>query len=144
MVGSADGGRGGATVTLTPRDGAPGDPITGAAIGPEGQFELRNVPPGQYTAIAQSRGGGQEFIATQPVDVVGNHVEGVVLTMAAGGEVQGSVKVVDATAPVELKNVSVMLRPVGFAGSRAAARAGRRGSEIYAEERPAGALCGSR
>ena len=106
-----------ATVTLTPRDGGPGSAITGAALGPEGQFELRNVPPGQYTAIAQSRGGGQEFIATQPLDVVGNHVEGLVLTMAAGGEVQGSVKVVDAATPPELKNVSVVLRPVGFTGS---------------------------
>ena len=117
VVGGAAGGRGGTTVMLTPRDGAPATPITGAALGPEGQFELRNVPPGQYTAIAQTRGGGQELIATQPVDVVGNHLEGLVLTMVAGGEVQGSVKVVDATAPVDLKNVSVMLRPVGFAGS---------------------------
>jgi protocatechuate 3,4-dioxygenase beta subunit len=124
VAGNGVGGTGGragaavtATVTLTARDGVPGSPITGAALGPEGQFELRNVPPGQYTAMAQSRGGGQEFIATQPVDVVGNHVEGLVLTMVAGGEVQGSVKVVDATAPPELKNLSVMLRPVGFAGS---------------------------
>ncbi len=75
------------------------------------------MPPGQYTAIAQSRGGGQEFIATLPVDVVGNHVEGILLAMSAGGEVQGSVKVVDSDAPVELKNLTVMLRPVGFAGS---------------------------
>src|SRR5262249_17486315 len=99
------------------RDGNPGSPITGAAFGPDGQFELRNVPPGQYTAVAQSRGGGQEFIATQPVDVVSNHVEGVLLTVTAGGEVQGSVKEVDATTPVELKNLTVMLRPVGFGGS---------------------------
>jgi Carboxypeptidase regulatory-like domain len=111
------GGRAGATVTLTPRDGGPGSPITGAALGPEGQFELRSVPPGQYTAMAQSRGGGLEFIATQPLDVVGNHVEGLVLTMVAGGEVQGSVKVVGAATPPELKSVSVVLRPVGFAGS---------------------------
>ncbi len=106
-----------ATVTLTPRDGGPGSPITGTALGAEGQFELRSVPPGQYTAIAQSRGGGQEFLAMQPVDVVGNHVEGLVLTMATGGEVQGSVKVVDATTPPDLKSVSVVLRPVGFTGS---------------------------
>ena len=108
-----------ATVTLTPRDGAPGSSDHGhGARRRRGEFELRNVPPGQYTAIAQSRGpGGQESIAMQPLDVVGNHVEGVVLTLAAGGEVQGSVKVVDATAPPELKNVDVMLRPVGFAGS---------------------------
>jgi protocatechuate 3,4-dioxygenase beta subunit len=117
VIGNGAGGRPGTTVTLTPRDGGPGTPITGAAFGPDGQFELRNVPPGQYTALAQSRAAGQEFIATQPVDVVGNHVEGLVLTMSAGGEVQGTVKVVDASTPVELKNLTVMLRPVGFAGS---------------------------
>jgi hypothetical protein len=116
VVGIVTGGRGGATVMLTPREGPPGNAITAAALGPEGQFELRNVPPGQYTAVAQSRGNGQELIATQPVDVVGNHLEGVVLTLVAGGEVQGSVKLVDATAPVDLKNISVMLRPIGFAG----------------------------
>ena len=114
---SSDTSRRAATVTLIARDGGPGTAITGAALGAEGQFELRNVPPGQYTAMAQSRGGGLEFIATQPLDVVSNHVEGLVLTMAAGGEVQGSVKLVDAATPPELKNVSVVLRPVGFAGS---------------------------
>jgi hypothetical protein len=114
---SSDTSRRAATVTLTPRDGGPANAITGSALGAEGQFELRSVPPGQYTAIAQTRGAGQEFIAMQPVDVVGNHVEGLVLTMVAGGEVQGSVKVVDAATPPELKNVSVVLRPVGFAGS---------------------------
>ena len=121
---SGTGGRAGATVTLTPRDGGPGSAITGAALGPEGQFELRNVPPGQYTAIAQSRGGGQEFIAMQPVDVIGNHVEGLLLTMIAGGEVQGSVKVVDAATPPELKNLSVTLRSAAFAGSPPRVRVG--------------------
>ena len=105
-----------ATVTLTPRDGAPGTPITGVALGAESEFELRNVPPGQYTAFAQLRGpGGQQFVAIQPLDVVGNHVDGVVLTLAAGGEVAGSVKVEDASTPPEFKNLSVMLRPVGIA-----------------------------
>jgi uncharacterized surface anchored protein len=120
-------GRRVATVTLTPRDG-PGTPITGTALGAEGEFEVRNVPPGQYTAIAQSRGSGQEFIAMQPVDVVGNHVDGLVLTMVGGGEVQGSVKVVDATTPPELKNLSVLLRPVGFSGS--APPRGRVGADL--------------
>jgi protocatechuate 3,4-dioxygenase beta subunit len=116
VAGNGAGGRG-ATVTLTPRDGGPGNPITGTVLGAEGKFELRNVPSGEYTAMAQSRTGGQEFVAMQPVDVLGNHVEGLVLTMAAGADVQGSVRVVDAATPPELKNVSVALRPVGFAGS---------------------------
>jgi len=110
-------GRRAATVTLTPRDGGPGSPITGPALGDEGEFELRGVPPGQYTAVAQSRGPGGDSIGMQPLDVVGNHVEGLVLTLAAGSDVQGSVKVVDTAAPPELKNLNVILRPVGFSGS---------------------------
>ncbi|MEO8371009.1 MAG: carboxypeptidase regulatory-like domain-containing protein [Candidatus Solibacter sp.] len=114
VVGSDDTRRA-VTVTLSPRDGVPGTPITGMAMGAAGEFELRNVPPGQYTAIAQLRGpGGAESIAMQPLDVVGNHVDGVVLTLAAGGEVPGTVKVVDASAPPEFKNVGVSLRPVGL------------------------------
>jgi hypothetical protein len=88
----------------------------GMANGPDGQFEIRNVAPGSYIATAQSRGRGQESIAIQPVDVVGNHVDGLVLTMESGKDVQGGVKVVDATTPPEFKNLSVMLRPVGFVG----------------------------
>ncbi|MEO8597588.1 MAG: carboxypeptidase regulatory-like domain-containing protein [Candidatus Solibacter sp.] len=104
------------TVTLMPREGAPGTPANANASGTGGEFELRNVPPGQYTAIASLRApGGAEFVAMQPVDVVGNHVDGVVLTLASGGEVKGSVKVEDSSSPVELKNLSVTLRPVGFA-----------------------------
>ena len=116
VAGKGAGGRG-ATVTLTPRDGGPGSAITGTALGAEGKFELRDVLSGEYTAMAQLRAGGQEYIAMQPVDVLGNHVEGLVLTMSAGAEVLGSVRVVDAATPPELKNVSVGLRPVGFAGS---------------------------
>jgi hypothetical protein len=64
----------------------------------------------------------------QPLDVVGNHVDGVVLTLAAGGEVQGTVKVVDASAPPDLKSVAVSLRPVGFAIS--APQRGRVGEDL--------------
>jgi protocatechuate 3,4-dioxygenase beta subunit len=102
-------------VSLSLKD-LPGNPIMGMANGPDGQFEIRNVAPGSYIATAQSRGRGQEAIAIQPVDVVGNHVDGIVLTMEAGKDVQGGVKVVDATTPPEFKNLSVMLRPVGFMG----------------------------
>ena len=121
-------GRRAATVTLTPRDGVPGTPITGVAVGPSGEFELRGVPPGQYTAIAQLRGAaGQVSIDTQPLDVM-SHVEGVVLTLAAGRDVQGSVKVEDAGTPPEIKNLSVMLRPVGI--SMAAPQRGRVGEDL--------------
>jgi hypothetical protein len=53
-------------------------------------------------------------VASQPVEVGGNHVEGLILTMSAGGDVQGTVKVEDATSPIDLSNVNVNLRPTGM------------------------------
>jgi hypothetical protein len=100
-------------VALNAKD-MPGPSLMGQASGPQGEFEIRNVPPGSYVAVAQARGRGQDGIAIQPIDVVGNHVDGVVLTMETGKDVAGSVKIVDATTPPELKNLNVMLRSVGF------------------------------
>jgi protocatechuate 3,4-dioxygenase beta subunit len=108
-------------VSLSPKD-MPGGQLMGQANGPEGQFEIRNVPPGSYIATAQARGRGQDSIAIQQVDVVGNHVDGIVLQMETGKDVQGGVKLVDATTPPDLKNVSIMLRPVGFQPMGAPAR----------------------
>jgi hypothetical protein len=110
------------TVSLSLKD-MPGNQLMGVANGPEGQFEIRNVTPGSYVATAQARGRGQDGIAIQPVDVVGNHVDGLVLTMVPGKDVEGGVKVTDSTAALDLKNLNVMLRPVGFIGMGAPARA---------------------
>jgi uncharacterized protein (DUF2141 family) len=112
-------------VSLTPREGTPSatQPMMAQVRIPDGSFEIRNVPPGQYLAHAQTQMGGQQYMAVAPVDVIGNHVEGVVLNMAGGRDVQGSIKVVDAAAPAELPNVQVALRPVGFNGATPRARA---------------------
>ncbi len=102
-------------VTLSPKD-TPGNQLMGVVNVGDGQFEIRNVAPGSYTATAQARGRGQDSIAIETVDVVGNHVDGIVLTMQSGKDVEGSVKVVDATVAPDLKNLNVMLRAVGFVG----------------------------
>jgi Carboxypeptidase regulatory-like domain len=126
VIGLPEGGagrRGGGMipVTLIPKGGTRGEMIPmGQARGPEGVFEIRNVPAGQYTAQAISQVGGAQYVALTPVDVIGSHADGVVLQMASGGDVQGSVKVVDGTA--ELTNVQVSLRPVGFGGQAPRAR----------------------
>jgi hypothetical protein len=111
------GGGGGMTpVTLTPRGGSRGGEgmLMGQARGAEGVFEIRNVPPGQYTAHTQAQAAGAQYVAIASVDVIGSHADGVVLRMATGGDVQGSVKVVDGTPAVT--NLQVSLRPVGFGG----------------------------
>ena len=112
-------------VTLTPRDGAGGQQVLmGQARAPDGAFEIFNVPSGQYLAHAQTQAGGQQYVALAPVDVIGNHVDGLMLRLATGSDVQGSIKLVDAAAPIDLKNVQVMLRPAGFGGQAPRARPG--------------------
>jgi hypothetical protein len=126
----AEGGRGGrgmVPVILTARDGSRGGDaaLMGQARLPEGTFEIRNVPAGQYVAHAQSGGaGGQQFAAAAQVDVVGNHVDGLVLRLASGGDVEGTVKVADGASPVDMKNLQVFLRPSGFGGQAPRARVG--------------------
>lgn len=127
-VAEATGGRRGGSVpvTLTPRGGARGGELylMSQARGPEGAFEIRNVPAGQYLAHAQTQNGGTQFVAIANVDVIGAHADGVMLRLATGGDVQGSVKVVDADPPPDLKNVQINLRPVGFGGQAPRARLG--------------------
>jgi hypothetical protein len=83
------------------------------------------VAPGSYTASARFTSGGQQYVASQPVEVGASHVDGLILTLASGGDIPGSIKVEGATAPVDLKNVSVSLRSVEFsAGGMPRVRAG--------------------
>jgi hypothetical protein len=120
------GGRGVVPVMLTSRDGSPGRtqiPM-GQARGAEGAFEIRGVPPGQYLAHAQTQANGVQYVAVAPVDVVGSHADGLVLALSSGSDVQGSVKVVDADTPPEMKNLRVMLRTVGFGGQAPRATVG--------------------
>jgi hypothetical protein len=108
-------GRGAIQVALSPAEG-PGNQQMSMARPPDGQFELRNVPSGSYVLHAQSQAGGQSYAAALPVQVTGSHVDGITLTLSTGGDLQGVVKLVDAGTPVELKSLSVMLRPVGMNG----------------------------
>jgi hypothetical protein len=131
---SAGGGRGGmggpgmggsVMVTLVPQDGTrPGGPGS-AARAPDYSFEIRGVSPGSYTLMATtgnpgggpggrggaSTGGQTGMMAVQQVQVGNNHLEGVVLNLAAGAEIQGSVKIEDTTAPPAVANMNVSLRP---------------------------------
>jgi hypothetical protein len=112
---------------LTARDGSRGGELVlmGQARLPEGDFEIRNVPAGQYVAHAQSGGpGSQQFAAAVPLDVVGSHVSGLVLRLSSGGDVEGSVKVADGTPATEFKNLQVSLRPSGFGGQAPRAKVG--------------------
>jgi len=113
VAGAQDAPRRGATqVLLVTAEGPSNNQLMSMARQPEGQFEIRNVPSGSYTLVAHTMAGGQGGLAaSMPVTVTGSHVEGLRLTLAAGADLQGAVKLVDTTAPVELKNLNVMLQP---------------------------------
>jgi hypothetical protein len=110
-----EGAKGQPMVMLTARDGGEpqGPGHMNQARPPDYRFELTGVRPGSYTITANVNGGNQ-LMASQPVEVGGNHVDGLILTLSAGADVQGSVKVEDATSPIDLTNVNVNLRPTGM------------------------------
>lgn len=117
--------RGMVQVILSPREGGRGGEVylMAQARAADGVFEIRNVPPGQYLAHTQTQGGPQpQYAAVAPVDVIGSHADGIVLHMASGGDVQGTVKVVDTDAPIDVSKMQVNLRPVGFGGQAPRAR----------------------
>jgi protocatechuate 3,4-dioxygenase beta subunit len=113
-VAVAEGGRGNPNIMLMSKDGSRTVPNMSPVRPPENRFELRGVPAGSYIVYAQM---GGRAMAYQPIEVRGNHVDNLVLNMTNGGDVTGTVKVVDATAPIDLPNVSLMLRAdAQFAG----------------------------
>jgi hypothetical protein len=111
------------SVFLVPRDGTPpnstlGLSPSGIASGPSFEFEIGNVPPGQYLAIAQVHEGTPFARVAQPVDVTGATVDGVVLTLEPGATVRGVVHFAESTAPRNLKNVAVqVVAPFGSAAN---------------------------
>jgi protocatechuate 3,4-dioxygenase beta subunit len=103
------------TVMMTPKDSV-GEPIQsmGLARMPEGRFEIRGVPPGSYIAHAQLRNSNGMLIGMQAVDIGNTHMDGLVLTLSGGFDLQGVVKVAESEAQVDVSNVNLNLRPVGF------------------------------
>jgi hypothetical protein len=96
-------------VMLTPRDNDLMAPLMAMTRGADFDFEIRGVLPGEYTAIAQSRSGSQLWVASEPIIVTGTNVDGVRLSVVEAAEIHGIVKVVDASAPPNFKNLSVSL-----------------------------------
>src|SRR6185503_1970247 len=58
-------------------------PYRSFAPGPEGQFELRSVPPGSYTLIAMAQDNQQRMTSVrQALEVGVNNVENVIITIS--------------------------------------------------------------
>ncbi|HWC96742.1 MAG TPA: carboxypeptidase-like regulatory domain-containing protein [Candidatus Sulfopaludibacter sp.] len=103
-------------VVLTPK----GSGILGmlsanrAQLNPDGSFEFRGVPPGDYLLSAT-----QDFLSPMggqmPVQVKDKHLSGVVMQAAAPVDLSGSIVVEGrGSDKVDLKHLSARLNPVDF------------------------------
>ncbi len=123
--GARGGGMGGSVMVILMSAEGGARQTGSAARGPDYAFEIRGVPPGTYTLMAStnnlaggrgpggrggSTGGVTGMMAIQHINVGSSHVDGIVLQLAAGAEIQGTVKVEGSNTPVALQNVNVTLR----------------------------------
>jgi hypothetical protein len=60
---------------------------------PQGDFELKGVTPGRYTLLAVWFEQGKDYTARLPLDVGGDDIDGVQLTIQAGVAVAGNIRV---------------------------------------------------
>ena len=114
-----------AAVSLVP-DGegqAFGGTLLNAQTGTDGAFTVRNVPPGRYLAIARSGGrrSANPLFAMQSITVDGQEIGGLIMMLAAGASVTGTVVFESSTLPAanDLSRVRVStraLRALPFGG----------------------------
>jgi hypothetical protein len=105
-------GRGTVNVMLTPKEGAMNMVASGIARAPEYAFEIRGVSPGTYILHAQMGNNAQPAVAFQEIHIANQHVEGVALAVAEGHDIQGVVKIEDASGPpASAPNLNINLRP---------------------------------
>lgn len=79
----------------------------------DGSFKLTNVSPGEYKISSRAADAGSADAATQIIFVDGADIEGVTLTVSAGGTIAGQVMVEgDAGFPFPLSRLRLMLRSV--------------------------------
>lgn len=76
----------------------------------QGQFEFRGVTPGRYTITASAPDGQKRLQGRQVVDVGSANVEDVTITLGAGFDVPGKVRV-DGQTKLDLQLLSVVVQP---------------------------------
>jgi hypothetical protein len=82
---------------------------------PDNLFDLSRIPPGSYIAYAWWWGSGGQFIVSQPVEVRDQDIDNLVLSPAPAIEIRGSVELKPASRQVDLRTLSVEIRPIYLA-----------------------------
>lgn len=86
--------RGMGFISATPDEGIMMGGMTGSGqLQPEGDFEMRSVPPGRWVLQVQQRGprNGEELVGMTTVTVAGNDLTNVTITMQRPGTIRGRV-----------------------------------------------------
>jgi uncharacterized surface anchored protein len=120
-------------VMLVPKDGTRGASGESPARPPDYRFEITGVSPGSYFLYGMTggRGGGQESLAFQAVEIQNRHLDNVVLSPTPGADVQGTVKVDEAHGgTVDLTKITVVLRPTVGLGRPARGKAEANGAFV--------------
>jgi hypothetical protein len=81
-----------------------------AGVDEHGNFEIRGVAPGSYTALANSSADGKRVQARADVEVGNSDVDGVQLTLRPGVEIPGQVRL-DSGADLKEAHLRVYLTP---------------------------------
>jgi hypothetical protein len=97
---------------MYPRDsGSYYIPIATARVtDPNGNFEIRGVPPGSYDMTGYLISGAQRYTARIPLDVGNTNVEGVEVSFTPPGEIKGRV-VVEQNGDLGSATLNVRLLP---------------------------------
>jgi hypothetical protein len=105
-------GRQRVTVYLQPRaSGMIGPmPVRTTQVDAKGDFNIRGVAPGSYSLTAVINDGSKTFQARVPLDVGSSNIERITLTIGAGIDVIGHVRV-EGAETADLSGVRLMLQP---------------------------------
>jgi hypothetical protein len=103
-----------AFVSLEPIEGGGFDFDRQDTTDEKGNFRLRNVPEGRYYVIALLRQEGTynyQSRARHKIEVAGDNIEGLTISLNAGVTIQGALKL-DGSTSVSLDGIQIALRAV--------------------------------
>jgi len=113
--------------------------VYGVGMGPQGEFSLPSVSPGQFDLIVTAQGeGGTSEVAALSLFVTGEDITGLLVVTGAEGRLSGTVKTDSGVAvPATVTSVSPLVPPP--TSMRVTATAPEDGSEgVVGEPVPAG------